>query len=61
MFTGDGLPKHAREALAVEPLTAPPNAFNTGEDVVVLAPAGTLAADGSRTDEHTASWGIQTR
>jgi aldose 1-epimerase len=52
VFTGDELPAHARESLAVEPLTAPPNAFNTAEGVVVLAPAG----DGA--DEHSASWGI---
>jgi aldose 1-epimerase len=54
VFTGDGLPTDARAALAVEPLTAPPNAFNTGEDLVVLAPAGTPG------DEHSASWGVQT-
>jgi aldose 1-epimerase len=52
VFTGDGLPAHAREALAVEPLTAPPNAFGTGEDVVVLAPTGAAG------DELSASWGI---
>lgn len=52
VFTGDALPEQARESLAVEPMTAPPNAFNTGEDLVVLAPAG---ADG---DEHSGSWGI---
>jgi len=52
VFTGDTLPTRAREALAVEPLTAPPNAFVTGEDVVVLAPAGNPG------DEHSASWGI---
>ena len=54
VFTGDALPAHARESLAVEPMTAPPNAFVTGEDLVVLSPAGT---DG---DEHSASWGIHT-
>ena len=52
VFTGDALPAHARESLAVEPMTAPPNAFNSGEGLVVLAPAG---SDG---DEHSASWGI---
>ena len=52
VFTGDELPVHARESLAVEPMTAPPDAFNSGEDLVVLAPAGD---DG---DEHSASWGI---
>ena len=53
LFTGDALPAHARESLAVEPMTAPPNAFNSGESLVVLSPAG---ADG---DEHSASWGIR--
>ena len=54
MFTGDALPAHARESLAVEPMTAPPNAFGSGEDLVVLAAA---RASG---DEHSASWGIHT-
>ena len=53
LFTGDALPAHARESLAVEPMTAPPNAFNSGESLVVLSPAG---SDG---DEHSASWGIR--
>jgi aldose 1-epimerase len=52
-FTGDELPARAREALAVEPMTAPPNAFATGEDLLVLEPAG---SDG---DEISASWGIR--
>jgi aldose 1-epimerase len=34
-------------------MTAPPNAFATGEDVLVLEPAG---SDG---DEISASWGIR--
>jgi len=53
LFTGDALPAHARESLAVEPMTAPANAFNSGESLVVLSPAG---SDG---DEHSASWGIR--
>jgi aldose 1-epimerase len=52
VYTGDDLPTRAREALAVEPMTSPPNAFATGEDLLVLSPAGT---DG---DEIVASWGI---
>jgi aldose 1-epimerase len=52
LFTGDELPAHAREAVAVEPMTAPPDAFNSGDSLVVLSPAG---EDG---DEHTSSWGI---
>lgn len=43
----------ARRSLAVEPMTAPPDAFNSGTDLVVLEPAG---SDG---DEFTASWGIR--
>lgn len=37
-----------RPALAVEPMTAPPDAFNSGEDLLVLAPGET----------RTLSWGI---
>jgi aldose 1-epimerase len=55
VFTGDALPVHARASLAVEPMTAPPNAFNSGDGLVVLAPAG---SDG---DEHSVSWGIHAR
>lgn len=53
VYTGDDLPKQARESLAVEPMTAPPDAFNSHEGLVVLAPAG------SEGDEHSASWGIR--
>ncbi|GAA3569335.1 aldose 1-epimerase family protein [Microlunatus spumicola] len=41
-------PELNRVGLAVEPMTCPPDAFSTGEDVVVL--------DGVQ--EHTASWTI---
>jgi len=41
-------PELNRAGLAVEPMTCPPDAFSTGEDVVVL--------DGDQT--HTASWTI---
>lgn len=37
-FTGDGLGERAREALAVEPMTCPPDAFNSGVGLVVLQP-----------------------
>jgi aldose 1-epimerase len=47
VFTG------GRASVAVEPMTAPPNAFNSGEDLVVLTPAGTPG------DEHSSSWGIR--
>jgi aldose 1-epimerase len=52
LFTGDTLPTGARKALAVEPMTAPPDAFNSGVGLVTLGPAG------SPGEEHSASWGI---
>jgi aldose 1-epimerase len=49
VFTGDALPpEQRRTGLAVEPMTAPPNAFATGEDVVVLDVGQT----------HSVEWGI---
>ncbi|MDZ5663438.1 aldose 1-epimerase family protein [Nocardioides sp. S-58] len=42
-----------RPAIAVEPMTAPADAFNSGTDLAVLAPAGTTG------DEQSASWGIR--
>jgi len=41
-----------RRSLAVEPMTAPADAFNSGRDLRVLAPAGESG------DECSASWGI---
>jgi aldose 1-epimerase len=39
VFTGDPLePAHRRTALAVEPMTCPPNAFVSGADLLVLQP-----------------------
>jgi aldose 1-epimerase len=52
VYTADELPE-PRSAIAVEPMTAPPNAFNSGDDLVVLAPAG---AEG---DSVTVHWGIR--
>ncbi len=50
LFTGDPLPAdRRRQGLAVEPMTCPPNAFRTGEDVTRLAPGETT----------TASWGLR--
>ena len=49
----DGTPR-ARQALAVEPMTAPPDAFRTGRDLITLAPAGEPG------DEVSVSWGIRT-
>jgi aldose 1-epimerase len=44
-----------RLALAVEPMTSPPDAFRSGRDLVVLSPAGT------DDDEFSGSWGIRSR
>ncbi len=48
VFTGDPLPDIARCALAVEPMTCPPNAFRTGESIVILEPG----------QATTSEWGI---
>jgi aldose 1-epimerase len=53
VYTADDRPATARRSVAVEPMTAPPNAFRSGEDLLVLAPSG---RDG---DEISVSWGIQ--
>jgi aldose 1-epimerase len=50
VFTGDPLgPDRRRKALAVEPYTCPPNAFVTGDDLLVLQPGEAV----------THAWGIQ--
>jgi aldose 1-epimerase len=49
VFTGDPLPDVDRRSLAVEPMTCPPNAFRSGESVVVLEPGETF----------TGTWGIR--
>jgi aldose 1-epimerase len=48
IFTGDGLPDGARRSLAVEPMTCAPNAFASGDGLVLLEPG----------ESHTAAWGI---
>ncbi|HEY6749591.1 MAG TPA: aldose 1-epimerase family protein [Mycobacteriales bacterium] len=49
VFTGDTLPpSRRRQGLAVEPMTCPPNAFRTGEGLIVLEPGQTV----------TTTWGI---
>ncbi len=54
VFSGDSLPGDARRrSLAVEPMTAPADAFRSGDDLVTLAPAGEPG------DELSASWGIR--
>lgn len=42
-------PAESRRGLAVEPMTCPPDAFNSGSDLVVLRPGA----------EHTAGWSIR--
>jgi aldose 1-epimerase len=50
VFTGDTLdPARRRRAVAIEPMTCPPNAFVTGTDLVTLEPGGSVT--------HT--WGIE--
>jgi aldose 1-epimerase len=49
LFTGDTLPPgKARAGLAVEPMTCGPDAFNTGDGLLILEPG----------DSHRAQWGI---
>ena len=38
LFTGDPLPDVSRRSLAVEPMTCPPDAFRSGQDLVRLDP-----------------------
>ena len=52
LYTGDFDPVSPRRSIAVEPMSAPADAFNSGLDLVVLAPAG---QDGS---SHVMQWGI---
>jgi aldose 1-epimerase len=48
LFTGDPLPDVHRRSLAVEPMTCPPNAFRSGEDLIVLDPG----------DSFVGTWGF---
>ena len=48
LFTGDPLPDVGRRSLAVEPMTCPPNAFRSGQDLVRLEPGQSV----------TSAWGI---
>ena len=48
LFTGDLLADVDRRSFAVEPMTCPPNAFRTGEDLIRLEPGETFAG----------TWGI---
>lgn len=49
IYTGDHLRGNPRGGLAVEPMDCPPDAFNSGEDLVVLAPGV----------EHSLSWALE--
>jgi aldose 1-epimerase len=51
LFTGDPLPGVDRRSLAVEPMTCPPNAFRTGEGMLVLEPG----------ESATGEWGLEVR
>ena len=50
VFTGDALPEPLRRTsgVAVEPMTCPPDAFRSGQDLIVLAPG----------QEFEGLWGI---
>ena len=45
LFTGDALPDVSRRSVAVEPMTCPPNAFRSGEGLVVLEPGQSFSAE----------------
>ena len=49
LFTGDPLASVDRRSLAVEPMTCAPNAFRTGDGLIVLEPG----------ESTTSTWGIQ--
>ena len=50
VFTGDTLgAAHRRRAVAIEPMTCPPNAFASGTDLIMLDPGASV----------TRTWGIQ--
>jgi aldose 1-epimerase len=53
VFSADAGWDPPRQALAVEPMTAPPDAFRSGRDLFTLAPAGEPG------DELSVSWGIR--
>jgi aldose 1-epimerase len=50
VYTGDGLaPARSRRAVAVEPMTCPPDAFRSGEDLLRLEPG----------ESFTGRWGVR--
>ncbi len=54
VYSADDRPATARRSVAVEPMTAPVDAFRSGEDLTWLAPAGQPNAT------FSAAWGIHT-
>lgn len=49
LFTGDTMPEEIRRAgVAIEPMTCPPNALQTGRDLIILDPG----------EKRTGAWGI---
>jgi aldose 1-epimerase len=49
LFTGDTLaPPARRRGMAVEPMTCAPNAFQSGDGLIILEPGAS----------HVANWGI---
>lgn len=52
IYTADDAPAINRRALAVEPMTGPPDAFRTGTDVIRLSAAGFSG------DTVTSTWGV---
>jgi aldose 1-epimerase len=51
LFTGDTLSSGAREAVAVEPMSCAPDAFNSGDGLLILEPGDTFSG----------AWGITPR
>jgi aldose 1-epimerase len=51
LYTGDDRPDVNRRSLAVEPMSCPPNAFQTGEAVITLEPG----------DSVVKRWGVSPR
>ena len=49
LFTGDPLPDINRRSLAIEPMTCPPNAFRSGESLVIL----------EARESFTSTWGVE--
>ena len=57
VFSGDPLPDVNRRSLAVEPMTCPPNAFRTGESLIIVEPGESVTStwgitDGRQKDTH---------